>query len=114
MEEKCLEFKKLPDPVVPPGAEEYVPTEGEDDSDSADSTTDSDLSEEEPIELGPEDDPAQASKCCKCCRLKHMSAIRMINWPFLICMTIACCLASMCVGSALFNDGPIGDIVAAR
>jgi MFS family permease len=43
-----------------------------------------------------------------------MSKIKMTNWPFLVCMTLACCLASMSVGAALFNDGPIADIVAAR
>ena len=116
-EKKCLEFVLQPEPEVKQSEpeEEVAEAEAADEPESeADSTTDSDLSEESPVELGAEDDPAQASKCCKCCRLKHWSPIRMINWPFLICMTVACCLAAMCVGSALFNDGPIGDIVAAR
>ena len=39
------------------------------------------------------------------------SEIKIINYVFLVATTIMCCAGSMTIGQALYNDGPIADIV---
>jgi hypothetical protein len=63
------------------------------------------------IEVPDEEPKDQRSRCCTKCTIPHISEIKMTNWVFLICTTIMCCLGSMTIGQALFNDGPIADIV---
>jgi len=79
-------------------------------SKSTDSSSDSSESESD-VDVSDDEYPGHRNLCCKCCKLKFNSTIRMINWPFLICMTLATVLAGMSIGSALFNDGPIANII---
>jgi len=81
-----------------------------DPSTNSSSDSDSDSSESD-VEIDDDEHPEHRSLCCKCCRIKFSSTIKMINWPFLICMTLATVLAGMSIGSALFNDGPIANII---
>ena len=133
MEYKCLEFNKLSDdeiaalPILEstPAFASLVaavdaasaPKPGDKKLDKSQKSTDSSSESSEPElsedDLGEMDDehPEHRSLCCKCCKLKFKGDIRMINWPFLICMTLATVLAGMSIGSALFNDGPISNIV---
>jgi|TARA_B110000285_G_scaffold222879_1_gene277620 hypothetical protein len=58
-----------------------------------------------------EDPPEQKSRCCTKCTLPNLSEIKIINYVFLVATTIMCCAGSMTIGQALYNDGPIADIV---
>jgi len=106
-EEKKLDNEKDPEINVP--SKDNKSTESSSDSDS-----DSDLSSESDVDIGDDEHPEHRSLCCKCCQLKFQGTIKMINWPFLICMTLATVLAGMSIGSALFNDGPIANIIQER
>jgi len=59
-----------------------------------------------------DDPPNQKSRCCAKCTIPNFSEIKMVNYVFLVSTTIMCCAGSMTIGQALYNDGPIAEIVS--